>query len=333
MIAPGTVHRQSAAAPTDMVDCRDASPYVRTLVERTAGSMMVVLLAVALSGAVGASEERSFVPGEALHRNFGSLLETKGDPESRILAASGRSSDPADKLSTTFYRNSTRRISVKATVVTFGDGTWLVQELVGEFMTERGLAFTEGTVVAGEGATRRLETSRESAEATARVLAWPSGGNRIVQLDVTLRPGGRAAEIPTEIVDAYLAAYPSSLPADVEDTPKYHLAWMRNEMDRVLAYAKRDLVLARAALGNEQSDMPSAEQYRIEAVRMLRRAVALRQIVYGTGDPAAFDAQFQKAAIAAIGPDMTLDKEKLLAFTAGQLREIESWWEAHRDDG
>jgi len=35
--------------------------------------------------------------------------------------------------------------------------------------------------------------------------AWPSGPNRVVALDLTLRGGDRVAEIPTEIVDAYLA--------------------------------------------------------------------------------------------------------------------------------
>ncbi len=294
---------------------------------------MVVLLGVVLSGAVGASEERPFVPGDVIHRDFGDLLETKGDPGSRILAESGRIPDPGDELATTFYRNSTRRISVKATVLTFGDATWVVQELAGEFTAEKRLAFTEGTVVVGEGSARRFETHRDSADATVRVLGWPAGANRIVQLDLTLRGPGRAADIPTEIVDAYLAAYPSSLPADVEDTPKYHLAWMRNEMDRLLAYAKRDLILARAALEQDDPDEPSSEQYRIEAVRMLRRAVALRQSVYRVGDPAAFAAEFEKAAIAALGPNMTLDKAKMLAFTDGRLREIESWWGAHRDDG
>lgn len=299
--------------------------------------MIVVLLAVALAGPGWAtqmrpSEVRPFVAGDVIHRDFGTLLESDGERGSRILSESGRIADPTDKLATTFYRSSAQRITVRATVLTFGDPTWLVQELVGDFTTANGLALTDGTTVTGDGAARRFETRRDSSDATARVVAWPSAPNRIVELIFSLRGAGRAAEVPTEIVDAYLAAYPSSLPGIVADTPRYHLEWMRDEMARLLAYAKRHLVLARAALEKDDSELPTSEQYRVEAVRLLRRAVALRKSVYGVGDEEAFAVEFQKAAIAAIRPNMTLDKAKLLAFTDEQLRELEGWWESHRHD-
>jgi hypothetical protein len=316
----------------EAVDSPRASPYLLTLVERTGRWMILALLTVALARTGEATEVRPFVAGDVIHRDFGTLLESRGEHSSRILAESGRIADPNDKLATTFYRNSGQRISVRATVLTFGDPTWLVQELVGDFTAVNGLALTDGTIVTGDGAARRLETQRDSSDATTRVVAWPSGANHIVELTFGLRGADRATEVQTEIVDAYLAAYPSSLPDAVVDTPKYHLEWMRNEMARLLAYAKRNLVLARAALEQRESALPTSEQYRIEAVRLLRRAVALRQSVYGVGDEKAFAAQFQKAAIAAIGPDMTLDKAKLLAFTDEQLRELDSWWESHRDD-
>lgn len=294
--------------------------------------MVGVLLVAALAVTGGAAEERPFVAGDVIHRDFGPLLESRGEHGSRILAESGRVADPNDELASTFYRNSERRILVRATVLTFGDPAWLAQELVGEFTAENGLAFTDGTVVTGDGAARRFERRSDSSDAMTRTIAWPSGSNRIVEVYFRLGGGDRAMEVPTEILDAYLAAYPSSLPADVVDTPKYHLEWMRNEMARLLAYAKRNLGLARAALGQPETVAPTAEQYRIEAVRLLRRSVALRRSVYRVGDEQAFDAQFQKAMVAAITPEMTLDKAKLLAFTDEQLRELETWWEAHRDD-
>jgi hypothetical protein len=232
----------------------------------------------------------------------------------------------------TFYRSSARKMTGKATVLTFGDPTWIVQELVGEFTAETPLAFKHETVVLGAGATRRLELRRDTPDLTARTIAWPTGPNRVVALDLTLRGGNRAAEIPTEIVDAYLAAYPSSLPADVEDTPKYHLEWMQGEMDRLLDYAKQNLARARSVLEHPDPALSSSEEYRLEAVRLLKRAVALRASVYRVGDSDAFAAQFQQATIGAITPAMALDKKKVLAFTDERLREIESWWQEHRDD-
>lgn len=291
-----------------------------------------MFLAIAFARSAGAIETRPFVAGDVLHRDFGMILETKGDRGSDFLATSGRIADPEDALATTFYRSSAQRMTGKATVLSFADPTWLVQELVGEFTAENGLAFRDGTVITGEGATRRFEMRRDSPNLTARTIAWRSGPNRVVALDLTLRGGDRAAEVPTEIVDAYLAAYPSSLPSDVVDSPKYHLEWIQREMDRLLAYAKRNLALAGSALGKPDSFVPTSEQHRLEAVRLLQRAVALRKSVYRVGDTEAFAAQFQQAVIAAITPEMTLDKAKVLAFTEERLRELESWWQQHRED-
>ena len=45
-----------------------------------------------------------------------------------------------------------------------------------------------------------------------------------------------------------------------------------------------------------------------------------------------FQKRDHRAASAAITPNMSLDKTKLLAFTEQRLRELESWWRQHRDD-
>ena len=314
------------------MDSSVASSYVRSVVLRLGSWIGLFFLGIAFAQSAGAIETRPFVPGDVLHRDFGTILETEGERGSDFLAKSGRIADPNDAVAMTFYRSSAQRMTGKATVLTFGDATWLVQELVGEFTAENGLAFKDGTVVAGDGVTRRFEMRRETPQNTARLIAWPSGPNRVIALDLTLRGGDRAADIPTDIVDAYLAAYPSSLPSDVVDTPKYHLEWMQREMDRLLAYAKRNLVLARSALGKPDSVVPTSEQYRLEAVRLLQRAVALRKSVYREGDTEAFAGQFQQAVIAAITPEMVLDKAKVLAFTDERLQELESWWQQHRDD-
>jgi hypothetical protein len=78
--------------------------------------------------------------------------------------------------------------------------------------------------------------------------------------------------------------------------------------------------------------MSSSEEYRLEAVRLLKRAVALRASVYRVGDSEAFAAQLRQATIAAITPEMALDKAKVLTFTEERLREIASWWQEHRED-
>lgn len=294
--------------------------------------MAIVLSGLGSAAPAAFADERPVVAGDVIRRDFGTLTNSEGERSSRILAGSGRIPHPDDKLATTSYRDSARRISVKATVLTFGDPTWLVHELAGEFTAKSGLAFSDDSGVHGDGATHRFETDSDDADSTTRVIGWPSGANRLIKLEFLLKGGGRDDEVPTEIVDAYLAAYPSSLPEDVADTPKYHLGWLQNEMARLLAYAKRNLALAHAALEAPEPAPAKCEQHRTEAVRLLKRVVALRQGVYGVGSEEAYAAEFQKAEIAAITPGMTLDKAKILAFTDKQLHDLETWWETHRDD-
>lgn len=293
-----------------------------------------MLLAVVLAGLAGSRSAHAAASpdGDVIRRDFGTLVNSEGERGSRLLAGSGRIADPNDRLDTTAYRDSTRRISVKATVLTFGDPTWLVQELTGEFTAKNGLAFSDGTTVVGDGPSRRLETRPQSDDETIVVIGWPSGSNRLVKLEFLLKGDGREAEIPTQILDAYLGQYPSSLPADVTDTPKYHLEWLHSEMTRLLAYAKRNLDLAHEALEGPNPSPPKCEQQRVEAVRLLRRVVALRQAVYGVGNEDDYAAAFQKAEVDAITKEQTLDKAKILAFTDQQLHELEGWWEARRDD-
>ncbi len=271
--------------------------------------------------------------GDLLHHDFGTLTEHHGETRTLALVDTGRAPDPEDTLAATAYVDIARNITAKVAVMTFADTRWLPHELVGEFMAKDGMAFDEGVGVYGDGPTRRLESRVETSDRTTWVVGWPTiKGNKLVRIELSLKGRGRADEVPTEIVDEYLTLHPSALPAAVADTREYRHAWLKEELSRLLAYAQRNLGYTREPMG-EDLDVPgSREQWRAEAVRLLRRFVALRQKAYGVGDEEAFTASFQKAEIDAITPEMSLDKSKMIAFTEKQLRDLQAWWAAHQSD-
>ena len=270
-------------------------------------------------------------------RDFGGLKNLESGHGDPMLLWAERVFGPGDAYPVqTTYVDSARHIVVRANVHGFGDHTWLLHEFIGSFAARNRVGFDDEVALYGAGTTRRFEIHFTFPEKTTRLVSWPSG-DKLVQIVFSLEASGRESDIPTEVLDAYLALYPSSLPASVEDTPAFHRQWVRDEMPRLLEYAARDLAFAREATAKGSQPGDSAfrvppEQWRKGAVRQLERFAQLRAIAYGGGSAAELETGFQRAELAAATPQLSVDEAKMLPFVEQQRRELAGWWQSHRND-
>jgi hypothetical protein len=244
-------------------------------------------------------------------RNDGRIFPT----DSRLEAV-GHPVTDQDRHVRTSYIDAENRVVVEAVVSQYGDPTWLAHEFEGQYRTAPG--FSENLTIVGGSGSRRFVLLYSSTLNSGGVVGWLSAQATIVEIEFTYRRNGQAAEVPDEVVDAYLALYPSSLPDSVADTPEHHTEWIRNEMQRILEYAKRDHTAGR--LG--------------EVERWLKRFAEFRQRFYGTGSAKQFEFDRIANALGGEGTEeigIAAEAERL-AWLGERLAEFEVWWTVHQND-
>jgi hypothetical protein len=281
-------------------------------------------LLVCLIGTASAVE-----PPELLQHDIGPFRWTGPGGGTPILAGSGRLPSLEDRSAGTSYRDRERRISVRVTVSRYAEPTWVLHEFLSGLM-ERSLRRTVAASdqVVGEGDRRRLEYAQADPVGAGGVIAWPSGETTLVQIRFDISGAGREVDLPTQIIDAYLDLYPSSLSDSLAQTENC-VEWIRDEMRRVLEYAPRDLQFA-------QGDSPpvlSPEFHREQVIRWLTEFAELRERFYGAGSANELKEELLRAQLIDINPDtQELDVNKYLDRLEAKLTEFQRWWAAHQND-
>jgi hypothetical protein len=265
-----------------------------------------------------------------LLQNFGTLENDGEGPGDSILKWADRVVGEEDDVQLgTAYIDVTNRIVVRVTVQKLQDTTWLLHEVEGSFRDRRAAGLQSGATVEDSGSRRRFEQSLSFPEKTWRIVAWPTGSDEVVSVSLSLIGPNRWAEMPTQIVDAYLALHPSILAASVEDTPAHNATWIRDEMRRLLEYAQRDLGYAQVTTGQTTSP----EDWRNQAQRSLQTFATMRGLFYGVGSGAAFERAAQAADQQNTKRDgVTVDPAKRQAWLQARLEEFQNWWAAHQND-
>lgn len=258
-------------------------------------------------------------------QDLGELQEGQGES---TLRWAGRVETEGDQLMGTDLADVPTRSVVRLTVQTLADPRWVLHELEGAFRDPRRAGFQKGTRIEDRGERRRIEQSLAFAEKTWRIVAWPTGRGRVVSLTFSLKGPDRWSEMPTQLVDTYLARYPSTLPTSVEDTPEHHVAWIRDEMSRLPEYAQRDLGHARG-MGQD----PSPADWRDHARDLLQSFAAMQSTFYGAGGGGeAFASAAEASDRRSVEGDGSLDEAKQQAWLQARLEESKGWWAAHRND-
>ena len=255
------------------------------------------------------------------------------DPRRRIhaepiLPGSRRARHPDDRQVGALYDDAARQISVDVTIESFGDRGGLLHELEGNFREGSRETFPASVTIVDAGARRRFEL-RMSGTDTHLVVAWPAAGNKLVQVDFTAAGPGRLDEMPMELVEAYLALHPSVLPATVADTPAHHEAWIRREMEFLLAYAERDLRRA------DDADDARRGYWTRRAQGMLVEFAGHRERTFGEGSEAAFKRRLREVELrswAKLTSHLDDDDGWRIDWLEDRLAEFRRWWQAHRDD-
>jgi hypothetical protein len=138
-------------------------------------------------------------------------------------------------------------------------------------------------------------------------------------------------EIPEEVVEAYLALYPSALGESLLDAPEHCKAWVPEEMRRLLEYAPRDLGFARTIAATPQPYR--RDLFRDRVVRWLTEFAELRERFYGAGSANELKEELLRAQLIDINPDtQELDVNKYLDRLEAKLTEFQGWWAAHQND-
>lgn len=246
-------------------------------------------------------------------------------PAVGILTGSGRLGSPADEHVETAYRDRDRKIGVRVTVSYYADPSWVLHEFIG------GRCRAASTVV-GEAGKRRVEYIGRGLENVYGHAMWASGDSTLVSIEFSRQGADSELALPTEVIDAYLALYPSTLDESLLDTRAHCKAWIPREMQRVLEYAWRDLGFARI----EPAD-PSKEYLREgwadKVVRWLTQLAELRERFYGVGDAAALRRELEWAQETDVKEGTRkIDWDKHLPRLEGKLKEFQQWWAEHRND-
>lgn len=261
-----------------------------------------------------------------LLQDFGSLHNLGEEPGETIIPGSSRVAGEDDELMSTTYIDAANQILVVANVQTVTDPTWLLHELEGAFRSPDASGLDAGVTVVDSGSRRRLDGSLDLRNTTARQVAWLSGSNRIVSVRFELKGANRGNDVPTQIVDAYLALHPSSLPSSVDDSQAHQATWIRDEMRRLLEYTQRNL-------GYAEVDAESPEFWRREARRLLGRFAAYRERFYHVGSADEFERSADAAELRNLKPDRSaIDAVKQQAWLQAKLLEFQNWWAAHQND-
>lgn len=274
---------------------------------------------------------------EVLLRDF-STLKNLGPRRVQpfITGATGRVHDPKDTKVGTAYADDDGQIYVDVVVQRFGDSTWLMHELEKQFRARTGAEFSDEVTIVETGARRRFEINSPGTAAlqmglapnSRRTVAWLAADNTVVALSFVAMGAGRTNELPAELLDGYLDVYPSTLPGSVADTQVHHESWIRDEMRRLLAYAERDLRVAR--ISKQQT---SPDEWQRDAQRLLGEFAGLRERFFGTGSAASFAAEVRAAELRNVDLlTQDLDVAKQIAWLEQRVGEFQTWWQTHQDD-
>lgn len=260
--------------------------------------------------------------------DFGGLKNLgPGRGESTLMGAF-RLSDSADTLAATSYVDATAHIVVDVTVEKYAQPQWLLHEFEGAWREESGDRFAAGVSLVDSAGRRRFEADVLTVDKTTRSIAWVTDEAEVVTLRFSLVGANRLGDIPGEVLDAYVALYPSALPESVVDTPEHHRDWIRAEMDRILEYARRYFGYSETAPG------PTPPEFFREIVLgFLLRFEGFRERFFGTGSQSALEASFGTQRERNLKPNgVAVNVQKELEFLQTRLTEFETWWQTHRND-
>jgi hypothetical protein len=246
-------------------------------------------------------------------------------PAVGILTGSGRLGDAADEHVKTAYRDRERRIGVRVSASSYADPTWVLHEFTGG-------SCGGSTDFVNESGRRRFESATVAPETTEGDVSWASGDTTLVLVEFTLAGPDRPVELPTEVINAYLALYPSSLGESLANASEHCRTWVPNEMRRILEYGVRDLGFARMVPTDPARSL-SRGFWRDQVIRWLTEFADLRARFYGVGKVDALKEELLRAQIADIDPDTQRpDLENDLDRLEAKLNEFQEWWTAHQND-
>jgi hypothetical protein len=241
-----------------------------------------------------------------------------------ILAGSGRLGNPDDSTRHTKYADEERDFGVRVTVSRFADTKWVLHEFIG--------GLCAGSDLAGEPGRRYFQYTVVGHAGAGGHVAWAADPSTLIRIGFDLAGANRIPELPTEIIDAYLALYPSILDESLLDAPAHCKAWVPEEMRRKLEYAPRDLEFARSI----PADSPQAYQrdgFRDKVIDWLTEFAEARERFYGVGSVAELQNELQRWEIADRDPEsFKLDIDKNLDRLEAKLTEFQAWWAAHQND-
>jgi hypothetical protein len=247
-------------------------------------------------------------------------------PGFTALGITGRRPATGDQKLETSYRDRSREIGVQVTISTHENPTWVLHELEGMYRPHFDERFSEGMSLIGGPGTRRFQLVMTFREAVSGSVAWLSGESTVVHIDFTLRGANRTHEVPTEVVDAYLALYPSSLPDSIQDTPEHHTDFIRKEFERILAYAARDLAVGQA--GAEQAELSA-----LDVEKWMTNFATYREFYFKVGSGEEFRSEVLEARIKNTPPgEHNVDYAKHFDWLEARLSEFQTWWAAHQND-
>jgi hypothetical protein len=248
-----------------------------------------------------------------------------------ILTGSGRLGNSEDRTRRTSYADRSREFFVDVVISSYADSTWVLHELEARYRSITG-GFSGRVSVVEEPLRRRLQFVADSRVGPGGSIAWLSGESTLVRIQFDVAGADQPPMIPAEIVEAYLALYPSSLPTSVADTSEENARWLRDEMRRLLEYAPRDLGFARI-VPTDPTQAYRRDFWRDQLIRWLTEFAELRERFYGVGDADALKDELLRAQLTDINPDtQKLDLDKYLDRLEAKLTEFQAWWAAHQND-
>ncbi len=253
---------------------------------------------------------------EVILQDFGNLRNGgRAFSADSMLEVVGHAMSPQDSGANTTYTNAEENIVVEVTLFQHANGAWTEHEVEGMY-SKLDRAHPNVSIVGGPG-TRRFELVVPSSFNPTGVVGWVSGGDTVVDIECTYMGTNRVAVLPQDIVDAYLALYPSSLPMSLVDTSEHHTAWARDEMRRILEYARRDYGGGRTA--------------RVE--EWVKRFANFREVYYATSSSIQFEYELERLKLEiATEPVKGRPDTRLERALGDHLREFETWWVAHQND-
>lgn len=259
-------------------------------------------------------------------------LHTGGcGPGVSIVVAAGRAADPGDEGCSADYADPGRSVFVTVKASKHGNRAWLLHEMEGRMRTGTREGFPRSQSIVGAPDQRRFQSLEQTPLNAGGNVGWVSGDATIVDIEFTFSGTGRTAEIPTEVVDAYLGLYPSSMPGSIADTPEHHTQWIRNEMRRLLEYATRDVSVARLPAADPQDSRAEEAQGRIEG--WLKALAEYRERFYGVGSGAQVGYEIMLAEADHTNRQTgKLEPAGYVTWLENRLNEFRTWWAAHQND-